>query len=87
MIQKAVSFQYKFPLPVVDYLYSSILFNPEFSQDDVMHTAHWIRPRVSFFMSVTKSQHLKGPVRHFLNNNKNFSTHNYIYNVFNITQQ
>lgn len=48
-----------------------------------MHTAHWIRPRVSFFMSVTKLQHLKGPVRHFLNNNKNFSTHNYIYNVFN----
>lgn len=38
-------------VPVVGYLYSSILLNPEFPQDDVMHTAHWICPSVCFFMS------------------------------------
>lgn len=38
-------------IPVVGYLYSSILLNPEFPQDDVMHTAHWICPGVRFFMS------------------------------------
>lgn len=47
-------------LPVVDYLNSSILFNPEFSQDDVMYTAHRIHPCICFFMPVIKkrSQHL-----------------------------
>lgn len=38
-------------IPVVDYLYSSVLLNPEFPQDDVMHATHWICPSIRFFMS------------------------------------
>lgn len=43
-------------VPVVDYLYSSILLNPEFPQDDIVHTTQWVCPRVHLFMSARKPQ-------------------------------
>lgn len=41
-------------VPVVDYLYGSVLLNPQFPQDDVVHAAHWICPGVCFLMSAGK---------------------------------
>lgn len=52
-------------IPVVNYLHGSVLLNPEFSQDDVMHTTHWVCPRVRFFMSVRNSQNVRGIVCYF----------------------
>lgn len=43
-------------VPVVDYLYSSILLNPEFPQDDIVHATHWVCPRVHLFVSARKPQ-------------------------------
>lgn len=49
-------------LPVVDYLHCSILLDPQLPQDDVVHAAHWVCPRVCFFMSarVLKKVHWVG---------------------------
>lgn len=38
--------------PVVDYLYSAVLFNPEFAQDHVVYTAERVGPCVGFFVPV-----------------------------------
>lgn len=42
-------------VPVVDYLYSSVLLNPEFPQDDIVHATQWVCPRVHLFMSARKA--------------------------------
>ncbi len=52
-------------VPVVDNLHGSVLLNPEFPQDDVVHAAHWVRPRVRFFMSVRKTQNTEGKAQQF----------------------
>lgn len=38
-------------VPVVDNLHCPILLNPQFTQNNVMHTAHRVRPCVSFSVS------------------------------------
>lgn len=37
---------------MVDYLYSAVLFNPEFAQDHVVYTAERVGPCVGFFVPV-----------------------------------
>lgn len=47
-------------LPVVDYFYGSILLDPEFPQDNIVHTTQWVCPRVCFFMSARELQKVQG---------------------------
>ena len=41
---------------MVDDLHGSVLLDPKFPQDDVVHTTHWICPCVRFFMSGRNTQ-------------------------------
>lgn len=42
-------------LPVVDDLNCPILFNPQFADDDIVHTAHRVCPSVCLFVPTAKT--------------------------------